>query len=177
MMEKSAVVCSKRNKILILVTLMALVLGVVCPQRPVSALSDEQRGAISQNCATIKQSLEQLQRADSRTRTYLGTTYETLANKFIIPLNLRLVKNNLPTLSIQADFTLGQTSFKDSYTDYMKSFGELLGVDCKTDPEDFYQKLEVTRTKREILHNNVQNLNQLVNKQYQSVQILRGGIK
>ena len=132
-----------------------------------SALSEAQQGVISQNCATIKQSLEQLQRSDSRTRTYLGTTYETLANKFIVPLNLRLVKNNLPTFSdIQAEFTSDQTRFKDAYTDYMKSLGELIATDCQNKPDEFYDKLGVTRKKREILQKTTKSLSELTDQQY-----------
>ena len=132
-----------------------------------SALSEAQQGVISQNCATIKQSLEQLQRSDSRTRTYLGTTYEPLANKFIVPLNLRLVKNNLPTFSdIQAEFTSDQTRFKDAYTDYMKSLGELIATDCQNKPDEFYDKLGVTRKKREILQKTTKSLSELTDQQY-----------
>ena len=76
----------------------AATVGIVSPVS-VSALSKEEANAISSNCSTIKQSLSQLQKADSKTRTYLGTTYETIASRFITPLNLRLVRNNRPTLS------------------------------------------------------------------------------
>lgn len=135
-------------------------------------LSDEQIGAISQNCSTIKQSLEQLQYADSRTRTYLGSIYETLANKFITPLNLRLVKNNLSTLPVQAEFMATQTKFKDAYTDYMKVLGETIATDCKNEPENFYQKLEMARTRRATLKEWTDKLDELTGEQYQDVQKL-----
>ena len=132
-----------------------------------AALSGAQQGAISQNCSTIKQSLEQLQHSDSRTRTYLGATYETLANKFIVPLNIRLVKNNLPTFpDIQASFTSEQAKFKDAYTEYMKSLGELIATDCKNDPDGFYSKLGTTRKKREILQKTTKSLANLTDQQY-----------
>ena len=143
-----------------------------------TALTEAQRGAISQNCATIKQSLEQLQHSDSRTRTYLGATYETIANKFIVPLNLRLVKNNLPTFpDIQSNFTNEQTKFKDAYTDYMKSLGELIATDCKTDPEGFYGKLETTRGKRETLQKTTKALVDLTDQQYNSTEQLLENLK
>ncbi len=135
-------------------------------------LSNEQIGAISQNCSTIKQSLEQLQHSDSRTRTYLGATYETIAGKFITPLNLRLVKNNFSTLPVQSEFMTAQTKFKDAYTDYMKVLGETIAADCKNDPEDFYRKLETARTRRATLKKWADKLTELTNQQYRDVEKL-----
>ncbi len=170
----------KNSWILAGLVLVGLVFALVAPSAAVATdepaatqkLSDEQIGAISQNCSTIKQSLEQLQYSDSRTRTYLGATYETLANKFITPLNLRLVKNNLSTLPVQAEFMTAQTKFKESYTDYMKALGETLATDCKNEPEIFYQKLEVARTRRATLKKWADKLAELTNKQYQDVEKL-----
>ena len=172
---------TKRIKLVVVMVcagLLAVIVPMFLTSSSVTALSATQQGAISQNCATIKQSLEQLQRSDSRTRTYLGATYETLANKFIVPLNLRLVKNNLPTLSdIQAEFTNGQTGFKDAYTEYMKSLGELIAADCKTQPDEFYDKLEVTRKKREILQKTTESLSELTDRQYDATKSLLETLK
>ncbi len=144
------------------------------PFSSAAALSEVQQGAISQNCATIKQSLTQLQKVDSRTRSYLGTTYETLANKFITPLNLRLVKNNRPTLSsIQSDFSGEQNKFKTSYTDYMKELESLIAIDCKTSPQDFYSKLEKVREKRLKLRETTIKLSKIADDQYKAVVKLR----
>lgn len=141
---------------------------------PAEGLSSAQKGAISQNCPTIKQSLEQLQKVDSKTRTYLGTTYETIANKFIIPLNLRLVKNNRPTLSnIQSDFITEQSKFRNSYTEYMREMESLINSDCKTNPEAFYRQLVVVRGKRVKLHDNVDKLNHLATEQFEATRKLR----
>lgn len=170
-------VYTKLTKKLVAAVAAAAVLAATM-SATVSALSEAQQGAISQNCATIKQSLEQLQRSDSRTRTYLGTTYETLANKFIVPLNLRLVKNNLPTFSdIQAEFTSDQTRFKDAYTDYMKSLGELIATDCQNKPDEFYDKLEITRKKREILQKTTKSLSELTDQQYNATAKLLEAMK
>lgn len=141
---------------------------------PVEGLSERQQGVISQNCSTIQQSLSQLQKIDSRTRTYLGTTYETIANRFIIPLNLRLVKNNRPTFSeIQAEFTLEQTKFREAYTDYMRELEALIVTDCKNYPEEFYQKLVTTRKKRATLRATTERLSDLSGQQYAAVLELR----
>ncbi len=147
---------------------------VVLFSTPVEGLSERQQSAISQNCSTIQQSLSQLQKIDSRTRTYLGTTYETIANRFIIPLNLRLVKNNLSTLSdIQTDFTVQQTKFREAYTDYMRELESLIVCDCKNNPEEFYQKLVTTREKRAVLRTITEKLSALSTQQYAAVLDLR----
>ncbi len=163
----------KLAKWLILWAVVSFVL-VALFSTPVEGLSERQQGAISQNCSTIQQSLSQLQKIDSRTRTYLGTTYETIANRFIIPLNLRLVKNNRPTLSeIQTEFTLEQAKFRDAYTDYMRELESLIVCDCKNHPDEFYQKLVTTREKRAILRTTTEKLSMLSSQQYSAVLDLR----
>lgn len=142
--------------------------------QPASALSEMQRGAIRQNCSTIQQNLGQLQKIDSRTRTYLGTTYETLANRFITPLNLRLVKNNRPTLSgLQAEFSTEQANFRSAYTDYMRELESLITTDCRQDPDGFYDKLEITRARRADLRSITMKLSRLAEEQYTAVVELR----
>lgn len=135
-----------------------------------SEISKEETNAIVSNCSTIKQSLSQLQKADSKTRTYLGTTYETVAGKFITPLNLRLVRNNRPTLSdIQSDFSTEQTKFRDSYTAYMREMETLIAINCQTEPEKFYNQLVVVRERRAKVRLAIEELNQLTAAQYQAV--------
>lgn len=80
----------KLAKWLILWAIVTFIL-VALFSTPAEGLSARQQGAISQNCSTIQQSLSQLQKIDSRTRTYLGTTYEAIANRFIIPLDRKSV--------------------------------------------------------------------------------------
>lgn len=160
-------------KWLILVIVCSIAISVLL-STPADGLSEEQRGAISQNCSTIKQSLSQLQRVDTKTRNYLGTTYETLVNKFIVPLNLRLVKNNRATLPhIQSNFSLKQSEFRSTYTEYMREMEVLMGRDCQKLPDEFYEQLEVVRKKRSSLRKITQELAQLAEEQYASVLDLR----
>lgn len=136
------------------------------------AVEKERLTAISQNCSTIKQSLSQLQRADSRTRTYLGSAYEAILTKFITPLNLRLTRNNHDAeqlFAIQAEFSAEQTRFRAAYTDYMRELEGLIATDCSAHPEAFYQHLESTRTKRTDLKATTVKLSELANAQYQAV--------
>lgn len=141
------------------------------------ALDKIQEDAIIQNCDNIKQSLIKLQHADSRTRTYLGSAYETISSRFITPLNLRLVKNNLPStelLEIQSEFNTSQTAFRNQYVEYMRELESLIATECKSHPEDFSRKLDTVRTKRETLRQTTKKISELVDRQYTDVETLRG---
>lgn len=135
--------------------------------------------SVSQNCASIKQSLRQLQRADSRTRTYLGSSYQTVLGNFITPLNLRLVKNNLPDaklVEIQADFTSTQTKFRNDYTDYMRELESLIATDCQAHPQEFYDQLLVTRARRSTLQESTARLTMLIQNQIEAATTLKEGL-
>lgn len=150
---------------------------ITCLVEPAAALSDAERNAISQNCDSIHHSLSQLQKVDSKVRTFLGTSYETVATKFITPLNLRLVKNNRPTLStIQSEFNTEQAIFRDAYTVYMRELEGLIAMDCNAHPDDFYSQLVKVREERAILHNSALKMNKLVTDQYKAVLDLRNSL-
>lgn len=164
---------SKRRFRVLVCTIMALILATGGGMA--LALSEDQQGAISQNCNTIKQSLQNLQRVDSKTRTFLGSTYETLSVDFLTPLNLRLVKNNRPNAdlsSIQSNFTNSQTEFKNLYTEYMREMENLINTDCKTEPSKFYDQLETTRNKRRELEKKTDDILKLIKDQVSTVKKL-----
>ncbi len=148
------------------------------PSETVAALDDSQIGIISQTCPTIKQTLGQLQKADSRTRSYLGAAFEAVNGRFITPLNLRLTRNNYTKetslFEIQANFMAAQADFRTAYTTYMRELEELINTDCRTQPQDFYKKLEATRQRREALRQAVQKLTKLTREQSSAVAKLRG---
>lgn len=144
---------------------------------PAEGIEAKQLEAVSENCPTIKRSLDQLQKVDSRTRTYLGTTYETIANRFITPLNLRLVKNNRPTLAeIQSEFSVAQVKFREAYTVYMRELEGLIAIDCRNRAEEFYNQLVTVRSKRASLRSTTEELSKLANDQYQAVLNLKDSL-
>lgn len=128
--------------------------------------------AVAANCSDIKNTLTQLQRSDSRTRIYLGTSYEAISGRFITPLNLRLERNNRPSeqlLSVQSEFLTALADFRLAYTDYMRDLETLISIDCSNQPKDFYTHLETARAKRAALQSVAQKLNTLAGEQYQAV--------
>lgn len=144
---------------------------------PAGAISEAQETAIVTRCDTIKDNLKVVQRLDSRARVYLGRYYETILSKFIMPLNVRLVENNLSDsdlLDNQDNFMKAQEAFKADYITYQKSLEDLVVMDCKEDAEGFYAKLQRTREKRKIVAEDTVKLRSLAVKQKELVLNLRG---
>lgn len=124
-------------------------------------LTDERRGAISQNCGSIKSSLKALQKSDSRTRVLLGTTYQNILTNYLTPLNLRLVKSSLPSpelVNLQSDFINSRNDFSRLFISYSQSLEELIATNCQTRPDEFFDRLEITRERRAALSRSVQAL-------------------
>lgn len=142
-------------------------------------LSSEQKGAISQNCNSIKTSLSALQKSDSKTRVLLGASYQTVLTNFLTPLNIRLIKANLSdaTLSTtQANIASEWTAFQDQFTKYSQSLEALINTDCKSHPEVFYEKLEATRSARKSLNKTSIKINNLIFASVSSVSSLRDSV-
>ncbi len=144
---------------------IVLCFGVVALSETTAAqeLSNNQTAAISSNCSRIKEVLKTVQTSDSRARVYLGSYYEKILNKYIIPLNLRLVKNNQSTpelVNAQTAFANYFTNFRDDYTDYQRTLENLGNYDCANHPNEFYDLLVETREKRSIMVSDVSKLRQ-----------------
>ncbi len=139
-------------------------------------LSNEQRGAISTNCDSLKSTLKNLQRVDSRTRSFLGAAYDKFLSNYISPLSLRMVANNQLSTSltgIHSGILNSREVFVAQFTSYSQSFEELLTVDCKTQPDEFYRKLVATRKKRTMLESTVTSLRSALGNHYTAVEKFR----
>ncbi|MBR3264108.1 hypothetical protein IKF94_02675 [Candidatus Saccharibacteria bacterium] len=154
------------KKIIVVSACVGVLLGFFLA-RPASALSENQSGAIVQNCASIKQSLRALQRTDARSRSYLGSAYETILSKFITPFNLRLINTNQPNANlttIHSNIIETRKSFISEYTTYSQALEDLIASDCYSHPEDFYSKLQDTRRKRANLSGTTTTLRNLLSE-------------
>lgn len=144
-----------------------------------SLITAEQKTVIVDHCDAMKDSLKSLQRTDSRARVYLGRYYETILTNFITPLNIRLVENNVSDsklLDNQTNFATRRTDFNNDYISYQQSLEELVNVDCKVEPEKFYEKLVTTREKRKIVKKDVTKMRELTDEQKKLVEALSDGI-
>jgi len=136
-----------------LLTSLAIALSAATITSPSYAqISEDQAGLISMTCGSIQLQLKNLQKADSKMRVYLGSKYEIALTNLMTNLNLRLVKNDLPSPDLaqsQTTFSSERDFFRTAFTNYAKSLDTLIASDCRTDPYGFHAKLENTRAKRE----------------------------
>ena len=142
-------------------------------------LSDDEIGAVSQNCASIKVRLQRVQKDDARNRVFLGSQYEMIASKLMLNLNLRLVKNSIASATLadqQTTFTSERDRFKNDFIGYSQEFENLLNINCKNEPEKFYRQLEVVREKRADVDASMQRLKSIVSLHYESVLDLRNNL-
>ena len=174
----------KKTAVVSVATAPAVVVAVIFATASLAvntyALTEDQEAEISQSCQTIKQNLKSLQRADSRTRSYLGSLYQTFLTNYISPLNLNLVKNNHPSATITAlysDYLAARQDFATKFTTYSQNFEELLLIDCRKNPDDFYEKLNQTREERTKLHSAVKKLRTILGNQYTATDKLKGELK
>lgn len=156
-----------------LFTMIVLVASLVA--LPVFAISDSQEKTIVDHCDSLRDSLKSVQRDDSRARVYLGRYYENILNKFITPLNVRLVENNLSNselISNQNDFAKTRTNFMIDYVEYQRELEDLVATNCKEEPESFYEKLVSTRKKRELVAKDADKLRSLALNQIDDLKVL-----
>ena len=135
-------------------------------------------GENTSNCEKIKESLVSLQHADSRARVYLGRYYETILNKFIAPLNLRLVDNNISDselVSNQGEYKTYLQNFRDDFIAYQQGLEELVTINC--DEVRFTEKLNETRGKQQVVSNDVLNLRKTITKHIELVRNLKEKVK
>ena len=145
----------------------------------VQAISPNQGAAIVEHCDTIKDELKKVQKEDARVRVYLGGYYETILTKFITPLNVRLVENNLSSAGLvenQNNFAGTKTLFANDFIAYQQGLEELVGLDCRQEPEKFYDKLTTVRQKRKIMVQDVLKMRNLISEHMRLVEGLRGKV-
>lgn len=135
-------------------------------------IGQNKQNSIVEHCDSIKDSLKATQRSDSHARTYLGSIYETVSSHFITPLNVRLVKTNKTNSElsqIQTTFVDARSNFNSSFISYSKSLEELISIDCKNSPINFYQKLQAVRKERLTVDERAKKLEQLISEHKQKV--------
>lgn len=160
----------KRYMVFYFITLMAF-----CQYLPVGAISEGQKSAIVDHCEAIKADLRTVQRSDSRTRVYLGGYYESILTKYMMPLNVKLVEANLPNVGLvenQNSFAATRGKFAEDFVNYQKGLEELVAMNCKAEPENFYEKLTSVRKKRKVVEQDVVKIRELTAEQVKMVKKL-----
>lgn len=160
-----------------LTVIAILVMGLTV--LPVSALDDAQKTAISDNCALIKESLKNTQRADARARVFFGGKFETILSKFITPLNVKLVEKNITNLGLienQSNFAAAKTTFSDNFIKYQQVLEELVGINCENEPDNFYKKLVEVRGYRKKVEQDITKVKKVILENIKLVTELKGNL-
>lgn len=132
---------------------------------PVGAISEGQKTAIVDHCEAIKEDLKKVQRADARARVYIGGRYETILTDFVMPMNVWLVEKNMSRTELiesQNAISEGKMGFSNDYVDYQQGLEQLVGMNCKAEPEKFYDKLVRVRQKRKKVEQDMQKMTELL---------------
>ncbi|MBR5389214.1 hypothetical protein IK146_01500 [Candidatus Saccharibacteria bacterium] len=170
-----------KNRFIILLASFSAVFCLTMPAFATDVVITEKQSAdISDYCGTIRQNLKNLQRTDARARTYFGAIYETVSSKYLKPLNLRIVNNDLSNatlLKLQSDFAEARMDFSEDYIKYSKSLEELISTDCRIEPIVFYKKLVETREKRAVVASDIKTLNDLLTSVVKNTENLKETLK
>lgn len=145
----------------------AVLLSAVCFKLTYaqSALSQQQLQHISDNCLSIKSTLNQLHASDALLRVNRGQLYESVGSKLMNNFNARLSNNSLDNkglVVVTNDYQTMLTSFRNDYTSYERQLSAAIQINCDTQPSEFHTAVEDARTKRDKLHTDVGRLNQYI---------------
>lgn len=142
--------------------LAVVMVAVFMPSLFVSATPS--RDVIHTNCPAAQVVLNGLEKSDAALRINRGRVYNDVANLFYA-MNSRLSTNKMssPKLAeITTNFAKSLEKFRNGYNEYDDDLNDLIHMDCRKQPLEFYSKLETFRDKRKKFNDNVQYLDQLI---------------
>ena len=143
----------------------------------VFAVSETQSNLLKEHCDEVSERLKDVQKNDAKTRVFLGSRYETILNKYMVPLNVRLVENNLSAgglIDLQNSFAETKSVFNSDYINYQQSLENLVAIDCKSEPDRFYNELSITRKRRMIMEQDVLKMRGFLTRYVQLITELKG---
>lgn len=165
----------QRRVIISLLLVTSLILSPFSTANAIN-LDDDRIGAISQNCSIIKERLRRIESAGARSRVYLGTQYESIYSGLMSNLSLRLMRNGIANQDIadqQATFKSERERFRNDFIGYSQELKNLIAMDCRNNPQDFYRQLEKTRIKREDITKSIRRMNDIIKEHRETVIGLR----
>ena len=139
--------------------------GMVSAEEVSEEIPEEKLVMVAERCDGIKEILKGIQKSDSRARVYLGGHFETILTKYMTALNVRLVENSISNVALienQNNYAKAKAAFNDDFITYQKGLEELIQVDCKTEPKNFYNELVGVRKKREVMAKDITKLTELL---------------
>jgi len=134
-------------------------------------ITDQQIELIKNNCVYTKNTLNQLHSSDALLRVNMGQTYESISTKLMEKFNNRVSNASLSNAKLSSatnDYDAALDNFRNDYIIYERQLTLAINIDCSKQPVSFYDAINIARTERDQVHNDVLKLNQLID-QYQSV--------
>lgn len=154
-----------------------VVVGLVC-QPILSVVAVGEEGMLMKaNCENVVNNLKIVQREDAKARVYLGAYFEEILNDYIKPFNVALVENDLSSAKFvdnQNEFATARVTFANDFTKYQKMLEELVAMDCKNDPDKFYNELVDVRQRRKAMEQDVLKLRRLISEHIALVDGVKG---
>lgn len=131
------------------------------------ALSDQQITVIQNNCASAKNTLNQLHVSDTLLRVNMGQIYESMSTKLMDKFNSRIAYNRLDNanlVSAAKNYVSALDVFRLDYQSYEEQLASTLSIDCVNQPVAFYDAVLLAHQKRNQVHTDVSNLNQYIDE-------------
>jgi hypothetical protein len=155
------------KRLMIIGVIAALFLSIVgfTSTSAQSILSEEQLQKISNNCVSIKNTLNQLHASDALLRVNRGQVYEAMATKLMDRFNSRLTSNDLDavgTTAVTNSYRTALNTFRTDYQSYERQLSATIKIDCTQKPSEFHAAIENAREKREVVHKDVIRLHQYI---------------
>lgn len=143
-------------------------------------LSEAHVSRIVSHCTSAKASLQQLHRSDASLRVNRGQLYESISTKLMARLNSRIALNRLDSgtlVEATVRYEKGLSNFRDTYQAYEEQLTELLRINCKKQPEQFYYKVLDVREHRKAVAWTIAELNQYTIEYYKTFERFASGYK
>ncbi len=119
------------------------------------------------NCDTSKANLQRVQHFDKLIRVDIARRLEAISSDYMQPFASRVVENQLDGVALSQTvvaFNDAQDEFKQYYEEYERALADAIDVDCHQSPDEYYQKIEITRQKRSSLQHSFVTIKQLLSQ-------------
>ncbi|MBR2753852.1 hypothetical protein IKD82_01685 [Candidatus Saccharibacteria bacterium] len=168
-----------QKRLIMLMSVLLVTVSVVLFCSNANSIANNQKAVLVDKCSEIHEKLKTVQKNDAKVRVFLGGKYETILNDYMVPLNVRLVENNISNsnlIDVQNDFAETRVVFSNDYVNYQQNLENLASIDCKAEPEKFYDELVIVRKKRITMEQDVLKMRSLITKYVKLVTELKGKI-
>lgn len=120
---------------------------------------------VEMDCMDVKVKLSRIHEADSLLRVNAGQSYKVISGKLMSRLHAKIVEDRLDGSALvkkAATFEDRLNDFRMHYQEYEVALNELLKMDCVGQEQLFYSTLRQVRQKRDIVHGDIQQLDQQI---------------